>query len=257
MRISLAFTAAVVVCFGSQAQADGPYKPTWDSLDKRPTPEWFDDAKFGIFIHWGVYSVPSWAPVGTYAEWYWAYLTGFASPPTGSVEAFQAFHNKTYGPDFKYADFARMFHAELFDPKQWVDVFEASGAKYIVPTSKHHEGFTLWKSAQSWNWNAVEIGPHRDLLKELLDEVDTRPGMRRAFYYSLYEWFHPLYRSEHPHDYVDQGSIGPTVVYSPSRCCRLSVALCMLLFCCCGCCDCCRDLRCPAHPLIFVLLVRV
>ena len=69
----------------------------------------------------------------------------------------------TYGPNFKYQDFAPMFKAELFDPDKWAELFKESGAKYIVLTSKHHEGFTLWPSAQSWNWNSVDVGPHRDL----------------------------------------------------------------------------------------------
>jgi len=175
---------------------NGQYTPDWASLDKRPIPTWYDDAKFGIFIHWGVYSVPSWAPVGTYAEWYWNAL----SDPTSDTSAF---HNRTYGATFRYADFADMFKAELFNATEWADIFARSGAKYIVPTSKHHEGFTLWPSSVSWNWNAVDVGPHRDLLKELFDAVRDR-NLHPCLYYSLYEWYHPLYIGPNPSQYVDQ-----------------------------------------------------
>ncbi|HOJ67847.1 MAG TPA: alpha-L-fucosidase [Candidatus Hydrogenedentes bacterium] len=172
-----------------------PYQPTWESLDKRPNPQWFEDAKFGIFIHWGVYSVPSWGPKGKYSEWYWHDM----QDPNGET---WKFHVKTYGEKFKYQDFAPMFKAELYDPNQWADVFARSGAKYVVCTSKHHEGFSMWPDPNNWNWNAMDIGPHRDLLGELVEAVRAR-GLRMGFYYSFYEWFNPLYRSD-VHRYVDQ-----------------------------------------------------
>jgi alpha-L-fucosidase len=181
------------------------YKPSWESLDKRPVPGWFEDAKFGIFIHWGVYSVPSWGPTGDsigvydkYAEWYWNKLLNKSSQVN---KYFQRFHEKTYGPYFKYQDFAPMFKAELFQPDQWAELFKESGAKYIVLTSKHHEGFTLWPSAQSWNWNSVDIGPHRDLCGDLTTSV-KKQGLHMGFYYSLYEWFNPIYISDF-NKYVD------------------------------------------------------
>ena len=193
------------------------YNDSWASLDSRPLPEWFDDAKFGIFIHWGVYSVPSWSPVGEYAEWYWDRLRN-----QDDNEVTAAFHNgtphtrkqqrhdprsspnppptnspallapplrlcaATYGPSFRYQDFAPMFKAELFNATAWADLFRRSGARYTVPTSKHHEGFTMWPSAQSWNWNAVDIGPHRDLLAEIMDATRAA-GLHAGMYFSLYE----------------------------------------------------------------------
>jgi alpha-L-fucosidase len=175
------------------------YEPTWASIDSRPIPQWFTDAKFGIFIHWGLYSVPAWGPVGKewpiyskYAEWYW-YRMQSDSSKVG--DAFRAFHTKTYGKDFRYQDFAGSFKAELFNPDQWADVFAQSGAKYIVLTSKHHEGFTLWPSKESWNWNAVDVGPHRDLAGDLSNAVKKK-GLHMGFYYSLYEWYNPLYRAD-------------------------------------------------------------
>lgn len=171
------------------------YTPDWESLDARPTPRWFDDGKFGIFIHWGVYAVPAWGPKERYSEWYWHDMMN------RDGETWK-FHLRTYGEKVKYQDFAPMFKAEMFDPDQWADLFRRSGAKYVVLTSKHHDGFCLWPSPQSWNWNAVDVGPHRDLVDELSAAV-RKARLRMGFYYSLYEWFHPLYRSD-PDRYVEQ-----------------------------------------------------
>lgn len=171
------------------------YEPTWESLDQRPNPQWFEDAKFGIFIHWGVYSVPAWAPKDTYSEWYWNHMQNKEGPTW-------KFHVEKYGEKFQYQDFAPMFKAELFDPDHWADVFKRSGAKYVVLTSKHHDGFCLWPSAQSWNWNAVDIGPHRDLAGDLIKAV-KKVGLKAGFYYSMYEWFNPLYHQD-VHRYVQE-----------------------------------------------------
>ncbi len=169
------------------------YQPNWASVDSRPIPAWFDEAKFGIFIHWGVYAVPAWGPKTRYSEWYWRDM----SNKKGET---WKFHAKTYGEKFKYQDFAPLFKAEMYDPDQWADVFAKSGARYVVLTSKHHDGFCLWPSAESWNWNSVDIGPHRDLAGELTESVRKR-GLKMGFYYSLYEWYHPIYRSD-PKRYV-------------------------------------------------------
>ena len=171
------------------------YSANWKSLDGRPTPEWFTDAKFGIFIHWGVYSVPAWGSKGSYSEWYWKNMED------KNGETYKH-HIKTYGGGFLYQDFAPMFKADLFNPDQWAELFLESGARYIVPTSKHHEGFCLWPSAESWNWNSVDVGPHRDLLGELTTAVRAR-GLKTGFYYSLYEWYNPLYLHKFPR-YVNE-----------------------------------------------------
>jgi len=181
------------------------YEPKWESLDQRPTPEWFLDAKFGIFIHWGVYSVPAWGAPKQYAEWYWNRMHNRKAD-----NPWWQFHVKNYGDQFDYQDFAPMFRCELFDPEQWADVFYRSGAKYVVPTSKHHEGYCLWPNAQAsktWGrpWNSLEVGPKRDLLGELGAAVRQR-GLKYGFYYSLYEWYNPLWLADRK-KYVDQHMI--------------------------------------------------
>ena len=172
--------------------AEKTYEPNWASLDQRPTPAWYQDAKFGVFIHWGVYSVPAWGEHGQYAEWYWNHAADH-----NPKNVWWQFHAKNYGTNFNYQDFAPRFTAELFDAKQWADLFVRAGIKYVVPTSKHHEGFALWPSAEAsrdWGrpWNAMEIGPKRDLLGELAEATRAR-GLKFGFYYSLYEWFNPIW----------------------------------------------------------------
>lgn len=196
----------VLVMLGSLSAQT--YQPTWESVDQRPTPAWFSEAKFGIFIHWGTYSVPAYAPVLpgklAYSEWYWHAMTeGKNNPKADGVETGTwAFHQKVYGADYPYQNFAPQFKAELFDPDHWAEVFQHSGAKYVVLTSKHHEGFALWPSKEAsatWGrpWNSVEIGPHRDLLGDLTNAVRSK-GLRMGIYYSLYEWYNPLWLYDKP-----------------------------------------------------------
>ena len=169
------------------------YEPSWKSLDSRPIHSWFTDAKFGIFIHWGVYSVPAFAEVGRYSEWYWHDLKKSKSKTS-------EFHRNMYGENFSYQDFAPSFTCDLFNPQQWADVFRASGAKYVVLTSKHHDGYCLWPSQQanqSWGrpWNSTNIGPMRDLLGELTTAVRNNE-LKMGIYYSLYEWYNPMYKKD-------------------------------------------------------------
>ena len=157
------------------------YEPNWKSLDSRPNPPWYDEAKFGIFMHWGVYSVPSFG-----SEWFWKHWhDGDAT--------YVNFMKENYPPGFEYADFAPMFRAEMFDPDAWADLLAKSGAKYLVLTSKHHEGFTNWGSNVSWNWNSEDVGPHRNLVGDLAKSIRARTNITFGLYHSLYEWFHPLY----------------------------------------------------------------
>jgi alpha-L-fucosidase len=201
-RLLLAVMVALAIS-GSRPAAAQHYAATWESIDQRPTPPWFDEAKFGIFIHWGVYSVPAFADpqskIGeTYAEWYWNHMQDKNGPTW-------AFHLLHYGANFKYQDFAGQFKAELFNPEQWAGLFQKSGARYVVLTSKHHEGFCLWPCPASWNWNSIDVGPHRDLAGDLSKAV-TAQGLAMGFYYSLYEWYDPLYLGD-LHRYVNEHMI--------------------------------------------------
>ncbi len=189
---------------GSGGLPAATYSADWASLDSRATPEWFLDAKLGIFIHWGVYSVPAYAYPDSYSEWYWHSLR---APLNGSNErqrrnsmATREFHKRVYGEEFRYQEFAPQFKAELFDPAEWAELFRKSGARYVVLTSKHHDGFALWPSEdanRTWGrpWNSVVTGPRRDLLGDLGGAVRAA-GLKMGFYYSLYEWFHPLWLTD-------------------------------------------------------------
>ena len=151
------------------------YQADWASLDSRPTPQWWLDAKFGIFIHWGPYSVPAFSKVGAYSEWYWMNLVNPKREKQGHTLT-KNFHHKVYGEHFTYPDFVPMFTCELFDPVQWADIFQRSGAKYVVLTSKHHDGYTLWPSKEadkSWGrpWSSTNSGPGMDLLGALTNAV--------------------------------------------------------------------------------------
>ena len=143
----------------------GPFQPSWGSLKKYSVPDWYQDAKFGIFIHWGPYCVPAYGN-----EWYPRnmYLQG--------SDVFR-YHVETYGPQdqFGYANFIPSFKAEKFDPAQWVDLFKDAGAKYVVPVAEHHDGFPMYATALS-KWNAAEMGPKRDIIGELAAET-RRQGL--------------------------------------------------------------------------------
>ncbi len=172
------------------------YEPTWESLDSRPTPQWYKDAKFGIFIHWGLYSVPAWGPKGSYAEWY---LNGLNSGDSARLK----YHEENYGQDFPYRDFIKLFKAEKYEPDKWANLFKESGAKYVVLTSKHHDGFCLWPSAESNGYNSVDGAAKKDLLGDLNKAVKNS-GLKSGFYYSLYEWDNedyptnvPIYVNDH------------------------------------------------------------
>ena len=172
--------------------------PSWDSIDARPVPQWFDRAKFGLFVHWGLYSVPAYAPKRrevertglAYAEWYGWQIHEHYAP-------YFDFHRRVYGENFRYEDFAGMWKAELFDPDKWMDLFRRAGAKYLTLVTKHHDAFCLWPSRYSTYWNSVDIGPHRDIVGELYAAAD-RCGIRRGAYYSLLEWTHPVMRRNDP-----------------------------------------------------------
>lgn len=136
--------------------AQGPYNDNWESLSQFEMPKWFEDAKFGIFIHWGLYSIPAF-----HNEWYSRnmYIQG-----TPEYEH----HIQTYGPhkNFGYKDFIPLFTAEKFDAGEWSALFKQAGARYVFPVAEHHDGFQMYDSALS-DFNSVKMGPERDILGEL------------------------------------------------------------------------------------------
>lgn len=165
--------------------------PSWEELDRRPLPQWYKDAKFGIFLHWGVFSVPSFG-----SEWFQEYWQGL------HYNDYERFVNSTELPHFSYTEYAHRFRAELYEPEAWAEAFAQAGAQYVVLTSKHHEGFCMWDSRDiptTWQWNVMDVGPRRDLLGDLAAALrnTTSPMTHRKIhfgvYHSLYEWFNPFY----------------------------------------------------------------
>jgi alpha-L-fucosidase len=191
----------LAVCGVCSAQAPVKYEATIQSLDKHPLPEWYAGAKLGIFIHWGLYSVPGWAPLthpdhdfgndsylkyDPYAEWY----LNTVRIPGSPTEVYDREH---YGPHHDYYSFAADFNRESrkWKPDEWATVFREAGAKYVVLTSKHHEGFTLWPSTtENPNPTLPKNARHaeRDIVGDLTAAV-TKQGLKMGLYYSGgYDW---------------------------------------------------------------------
>lgn len=144
---------------------DGPYRADWATLKKHEQPEWYKDAKFGIFIHWGVYAVP-----GVGNEWY---PRNMYKPGEDAYKDFQE-HFASKDPAQKdargYKDLIPLFRAEHFDAAEWAKIFKESGAQYVVPVAEHHDGFSMYDSGLS-DWTVVKMGPKRDTLGELAKAI--------------------------------------------------------------------------------------
>ncbi|KAH7324684.1 alpha-L-fucosidase [Stachybotrys elegans] len=165
------------------------------SLVKHEVPDWYDGAKFGIFIHWGPYSVPAWGnstPHESYSEWFWWYSTRVNEHAAADRSGFNNYRLRTFGPELNYDDFFENFTASAFDPKEWVDLFADAGAQYFVFTTKHHDGFSMFDTGVTTNRSSIHYGPKRDLLGELFDAAaEHQPQLKRGTYFSLPEWFNP------------------------------------------------------------------
>lgn len=170
----------------------GTYKDNWDSLSAHPLPQWFRNAKFGIFIHWGVYSVPAFG-----SEWYSRNMYIQGSPE-------YEHHIKTYGPhkEFGYKDFIPMFTAEKYNAAEWAELFQKAGARYVVPVAEHHDGFQMYKSELS-RWNAYEMGPKRDTLGELCRELAARGLVNGSSSHRVEHWFFMGHGKEFDSDIKD------------------------------------------------------
>ncbi|GGF36430.1 alpha-L-fucosidase [Echinicola rosea] len=156
-----------------KASEEPRFEENWDSLKQYEVPEWFKDAKLGIFIHWGPYAVPAYG-----SEWYprLMYMDSVVWNPKGEIVSEKPseiydHHVENWGEldEFGYKDFIPMFTAENFDAKEWIDLFKKAGAKYIVPVAEHHDGFAMYQSSHT-KWDAVEMGPKQDILGELVKE---------------------------------------------------------------------------------------
>lgn len=161
-----------------QVIQDGPYEATWASLGQYEIPQWYKNGKFGVFIHWGLYSVPAFGN-----EWYSRNMY-----VQGSDEF--KHHIKTYGPhkDFGYKDFIPLFKAENFKPDEWTQLFKTAGARYVVPVAEHHDGFQMYRSELS-RYNAYEMGPQRDVLGELSQELEKTGIKPCASSHRAAHWF--------------------------------------------------------------------
>jgi len=196
--LQLLFTAIVASCliFSCKKQSQ-TYQPNWESLEQHEVPDWYDDAKFGIFIHWGVYSVPAWAPVGgessssQYSEWYpfHMYVEG---------DTTYEYHREHYGElsEFGYKDFIPMFTAEKWDPDRWAQLFDDAGARYVVPVGEHHDGFPMWDSDLT-EWDAKDKGPKRDIIGELAKAVRKRDMKYAPSYHRMMNYYDPRFEDGH------------------------------------------------------------
>ncbi|TWT85835.1 Alpha-L-fucosidase [Posidoniimonas polymericola] len=163
---SIALTL-LLTCSTGVSLAEEKYEPTWESLRRHtPAPEWFRDAKFGVYFHWGVYSVPAYSN-----EWYPRnmHLT--------DTDVYRR-HRDKYGEptDYPYDKFVDDFTAEHFDADAWVELFEQAGAKFVGPVAEHHDGFAMWDSELT-PWNAADRGPHRDIMGQVAAAARSR-GMK-------------------------------------------------------------------------------
>ena len=195
----LVVAAGVALCGHCIAQAPLRYEPTLESLNRHEAPAWYNHAKLGIFITWGLYSVPGWAPLthpdhdflssayiknNPYAEWYLNTMRVDGSPT-------QAYHREHYGANFNYYGFAPVFNREIrkWKPDQWAKVFKGSGARYVVLVTKHHDGFTLWPSAVP---NPTLPADRQHASRDIVGELTTaarKQGLHMGLYYSGgYDW---------------------------------------------------------------------
>jgi len=163
----------------------GPYKPTWESLDRHQAPEWFQDAKLGIMLNWGLHSVPAWdvwdetrSSRALYPDMYGCLMYSQASHI--------AHHAKYWGSDFRFDDFFTLFRAESYDPEALATLFKESGARYLITMSKHHDGVAWWDS-QWTKRNFAQMGPKRDLLSPLMAAA-RKKGLKTIVYFTYEEY---------------------------------------------------------------------
>jgi len=186
------------------------YTDEWESLQQHPDPEWFRDAKFGIYTHWGPYSVPEWGD-----EWYARRMYLNKKKKNGN---FYVFHKERYGDpaDFGYKDLIPLFTADNFDADEWADLFVNSGAKFAGPVAEHHDGFAMWDSDLT-KWDAMDMGPRRDIVGELGKALKGR-GMKfvTSFHHARKWWWYEVsFTEDKRYDTEDPKYAGVYKIYPP------------------------------------------
>lgn len=200
----IAVSFSLTNCNSNKKQDQPTYEPTWESLAKHNIePEWFKDAKFGIYFHWGPYTVPEFSN-----EWYprWMYFKDREGTWGGEV---YPFHRDNFGEpeDFNYHDFIPMFEAEYFDATEWAALFEASGASFAGPVAQHHDGFAMWDSDVNPN-NVADKGPKKDITGELYAELEKR-GMK-----TIATFHHARNLQRYANDTSNWSGMGPDVAWN-------------------------------------------
>lgn len=232
LRSIVLLFVAISFFYGCRTQSKKTYEPTSESLNSHSTPEWFRNAKFGIFIHWGIYSVPA------FHEWYVEFMSPRSTwgkaplgPPytaaqgdlpdsifkleiRGTRGAANQYHRDNYGVDFEYDEFIPMFKAENFDPVAWANLFRQAGAKYVVLTARHGDEFALWPTKYT-SRNAKEMGPHRDLAGDLIKAVRSQ-DIKMGFYHNTtYSFWDKRYPDEEWVKYMNNSIKELVDMYQP------------------------------------------
>ncbi|HEX4493083.1 MAG TPA: alpha-L-fucosidase [Acidimicrobiia bacterium] len=171
------------------------------TIDAHALPAWWDGCRYGMFVHANLATVPAFAPVHEYADWYWSHLEPRADVilhPTSPLPEVMA-HHAEHWPGIAFDDFAPMLTFDRFDADAFTELARDAGMRYLVPVTKHHDGFCFWDSASSER-TSTRVGPNRDVIAELAD-ASQRADLRFGLYYSLLDWSHPAYPD--PDAYVD------------------------------------------------------
>jgi alpha-L-fucosidase len=199
LKKTVLFLMVLAIGFYNCSNTPEKIEYSWESIATVPIPAWFEDAKLGIFIHWGVYAVPGYSDGSFYAEWYPHYMY------RKDERSARPYHVEKYGSEFGYADFVDRFKAEKWDPEEWAELFQKAGARYIAPVAEHHDGFAMWDSDIT-TWDAMERGPKRDIIGELGESVRKR-GMKYV----------PAYHRERHFNYFDSTAVAPEIAKYPDR----------------------------------------
>jgi len=207
----IVYTCGWAWCSAEEADYAAKYEPTWQSLQRYRAPRWYKDAKFGIFVHWGVYAVPA---VGS--EWYPRNMyKGDRKYTRGREKGLEIYkyHRTTWGDQgtFGYKDFIGRFKAQKWAPHNWADLFSKSGAKFVVMVAEHHDGFAMYDSSHT-KWDSVEMGPRRDILGELGRAVRQRGMKFGASSHYAFNWNYYVHS-----DNFDTGDPQYSGLYSRGR----------------------------------------